>query len=523
MCACETASPAAVSATRHMCVLFSLLTVVTRSNDTVCVVFYCVVRWFWQAFKKAAKHKPCVLVFRHLHALGVAGSDAQDDDNQVVGEILNNFLAPELNAQDNHANNQKGGSGVPRPILVVGTTHKPLSELPGQLRGCFVHTIEFEAPSEAERLQLIQSIFSSIPCAEDVSFDAVAKETASCTARDLTVLARQTMRVAAQRQVGAAAEKSKSKLNSASVSPGNNAAVDSDKSKIIVAAGSEPDSNTVGMEDVRAALAILQVRKAGKIGAPKIPSVKWADVGGLGAAKTEILDTIQLPLQHPELLAQGLQRSGVLLYGPPGTGKTLLAKAVATECNLNFFSVKGPELINPYVGQSEANIRNVFAKARAARPCVIFFDELDSLAPNRGKTGDSGGVMDRIVSQLLAELDGMCMHVLLLCSFPFCTAVHAHLEQCLMFRQHIHFFHSRGSVPLPGMTSSNDVFIIAVCLCLLHCLPPCTASPATSLCHIQPLRDEDRVMFKMICWPEGSYFSGKSVVLCVCGGGGWGV
>lgn len=98
---------------------------------------------------------------------------------------------------------------------------------------------------------------------------------------------------------------------------------------------------------------------------------------------------------------------GILLYGPPGTGKTLLAKAVATSCSLNFFSIKGPELLNMYIGESEANVRRVFQRARDAKPCVIFFDELDSVAPKRGNQGDSGGVMDRIVSQLLAELDGM--------------------------------------------------------------------------------------------------------------------
>jgi peroxin-6 len=101
------------------------------------------------------------------------------------------------------------------------------------------------------------------------------------------------------------------------------------------------------------------------------------------------------------------RRSGVLLYGPPGTGKTLIAKAVATECGLAFISVKGPELLNMYVGESEHNVRQVFARARAAAPCVVFMDELDSLAPRRGMGSDSGGVMDRIVSQLLAELDGL--------------------------------------------------------------------------------------------------------------------
>lgn len=133
----------------------------------------------------------------------------------------------------------------------------------------------------------------------------------------------------------------------------------------------------------------------------------WSHIGGLNHVKAEIIDTIQLSLDFPQLKKSGLRRTGVLLYGSPGTGKTLLAKAVATECSLNFINVKGPELLNEYVGQSEDNIRKVFQKARETSPSVIFFDELDSLAPNRGQTGDSGGVMDRMVSQILAEMDGI--------------------------------------------------------------------------------------------------------------------
>ena len=164
----------------------------------------------------------------------------------------------------------------------------------------------------------------------------------------------------------------------------------------------------INSSDFAKALDEARLSYSESIGAPKIPNVTWDDVGGLVKVKTEILDTIQLPFEHPELFADGLKkRSGVLLYGPPGTGKTLLAKAVATSCSLNFFSVKGPELLNMYIGESEANVRRVFQRARDAKPCVIFFDELDSVAPKRGNQGDSGGVMDRIVSQLLAELDGM--------------------------------------------------------------------------------------------------------------------
>ncbi|KAE9412834.1 hypothetical protein Angca_008675, partial [Angiostrongylus cantonensis] len=138
------------------------------------------------------------------------------------------------------------------------------------------------------------------------------------------------------------------------------------------------------------------------IGAPKIPSVSWDEVGGLEETKRVVIESIEVNLRGGKL-----RRSGIIFFGPPGCGKTLLAKAVATEFKVAFLNVKGPELLNKYVGQSEENLRKVFERARQASPCVIFFDELDSLAPNRGRHGDSGGVMDRIVSQLLAELDSL--------------------------------------------------------------------------------------------------------------------
>ena len=126
-----------------------------------------------------------------------------------------------------------------------------------------------------------------------------------------------------------------------------------------------------------------------------IESIGWSDVGGLSDIKEIIIDTILLPLNYPLLFSSsenklGITRSGILLYGPPGTGKTLLAKAISNECGLNFLSVKGPELLDMYVGQTELNVRNLFEKARLNSPCVLFFDELDSLAPIRGRAGDSG-------------------------------------------------------------------------------------------------------------------------------------
>ena len=170
---------------------------------------------------------------------------------------------------------------------------------------------------------------------------------------------------------------------------------------------SENEDNSLNFEHFAYYLNIMQSSFADSLGAPKVPKVLWSDIGGLAKLKDEIQSSIGLPLKHVHLMGKNLRRSGILLYGPPGTGKTLVAKAVATECNLSFLSVQGPELLNMYVGQSEQNVREVFARARSAAPCVLFLDELDSLAPNRGVAGDSGGVMDRVVSQLLAEMDGM--------------------------------------------------------------------------------------------------------------------
>ena len=166
------------------------------------------------------------------------------------------------------------------------------------------------------------------------------------------------------------------------------------------------DHRELTLQALTAALEALPTSSS--VDAPKIPAVFWDDVGGLAHAKEEIMEMIELPLKRPDLFQKGAKgRSGILLYGPPGTGKTLLAKAVATEFKMNFISVKGPELLDMYIGESERRVRQVFETARAAKPCVLFFDELDSLAPQRGRGSDSGGVMDRVVSQLLTEIDGM--------------------------------------------------------------------------------------------------------------------
>merc|ERR1719226_312504 len=142
----------------------------------------------------------------------------------------------------------------------------------------------------------------------------------------------------------------------------------------------------------------------------EIPNTTWEDIGGLEDVKANLREMILYPIEHPDKFHKfGMSPSkGVLFYGPPGCGKTLLAKAVASECSANFVSIKGPELLTMWFGESEANVREVFDKARAAAPCVLFFDELDSIGTARGSSGgDAGGAGDRVMNQLLTEIDGV--------------------------------------------------------------------------------------------------------------------
>ena len=169
------------------------------------------------------------------------------------------------------------------------------------------------------------------------------------------------------------------------------------------------DSLGVTMENFRFALGASNP-SALRETVVETPNVKWEDIGGLEKIKDELRETVQYPVEHPEKFVKfGLQPSkGVLFYGPPGTAKTLLAKAIANECAANFISIKGPELLSMWFGESESNIRDIFDKARAAAPCVVFLDELDSIAKSRGgSVGDAGGASDRVVNQLLTEMDGM--------------------------------------------------------------------------------------------------------------------
>jgi peroxin-6 len=278
-------------------------------------------------------------------------------------------------------------------VLIATTTE--IDKIPDGVRGLFTHELEMTAPDEWEREGILRGIIDDQPVAlaPDVDLSGVAVKTAALVAGDLVDVVDRAL-VARNSRLEKLANTTSDLETLVTVRD------------VLIAGG--PAGRCLTKADFDIAVEAARKNFADAIGAPKIPNVSWDDVGGLTHVKDAVMETIQLPLERPELFAKGMKkRSGILFYGPPGTGKTLLAKAIATEFSLNFFSVKGPELLNMYIGESEANVRRVFQRARDARPCVVFFDELDSVAPKRGNQGDSGGVMDRIVSQLLAELDGM--------------------------------------------------------------------------------------------------------------------
>ncbi|KAJ9588364.1 hypothetical protein L9F63_018290 [Diploptera punctata] len=314
-------------------------------------------------FNKVEQLAPCMLVIS-------SGEVLCKDKNGNEDERASNAFIDEV---------QKLYKEIVLPVVIVVTCNSKdgSTVIAPALSRMFLHSIDMETPDDSRRLAMLEWLLKKHGMRTDGDLTYIISQTSGYLYADLVVLLSLALRNMYKHE----------KINFTEKQNSNN--------------------STLTKPDFDEALNAMQATYSVAIDAPKIPKVSWDDIGGLLDLKREITRTVMLPLQRPELLAAGLRRSGILLYGPPGTGKTLLAKAIATECKLNFLSVKGPELLNMYVGQSEENVREVFERARAASPCIIFFDELDSLAPNRGKSGDSGGVMDRVVSQMLAELDGL--------------------------------------------------------------------------------------------------------------------
>ena len=342
--------------------------------------------------EKAAVYAPCLILIENLDILCL---DKSGNDSRICQAMQEASIAGHK-------------SSHPWPMITIAlTTNIDLIHSNSSFSSLFRHVFVLEAPQDTERFQMLKHLLINngglhSALSKKLDVDTLSRRMIGFVYPDFHLMMDKTIRNANKRVKNIMFDLLHHQENSLRFQTSDPRERETKMQLYLSLA-----SVIISPQDIWSALNQMLARSGKAIGAPEVPTVRWEDVGGLEDVKKEILETIQLPLDHPQLLGCGLKRGGLLLYGPPGTGKTLLAKAVATECSLNFLSVKGPELINMYVGQSEQNVREVFARARSALPCVIFFDELDSLAPNRGNSGDSGGVMDRIVSQLLAEMDGV--------------------------------------------------------------------------------------------------------------------
>ena len=271
-------------------------------------------------------------------------------------------------------------------VVVIGATNRPNTLDPALRRfGRFDREIDIGVPDENGRLEIYRIHTRNMKLDDDVDPELIAKETNGFVGADMAALCTE-----------AAMQCIREKMDLIDIED------DTIDAEVL-------DSMSVNMDHFKYAISKANPSSLRET-VVEIPNITWDDIGGLEQVKRELMETVQYPVEHPEKFEKfGMSPSkGVLFYGPPGCGKTLMAKAVANECQANFISIKGPELLTMWFGESEANVRNVFEKARSAAPCVLFFDELDSIAKSRGMSvGDAGGAGDRVMNQLLTEMDGM--------------------------------------------------------------------------------------------------------------------
>ncbi|GAB1201206.1 AAA ATPase cdc48 [Aspergillus pseudonomiae] len=325
-----------------------------------------------KAFEEAEKNSPAIIFIDEIDSIAPKREKTNGEvERRVVSQLLT--LMDGMKARSN--------------VVVMAATNRPNSIDPALRRfGRFDREVDIGIPDPTGRLEIMQIHTKNMKLGEDVDLETIAAETHGYVGSDLASLCSE----AAMQQI-------REKMD----------LIDLDEDTIDAEV---LDSLGVTMENFRFALGVSNPSALREVAVVEVPNVRWEDIGGLEEVKRELIESVQYPVDHPEKYQKfGLSPSrGVLFYGPPGTGKTMLAKAVANECAANFISVKGPELLSMWFGESESNIRDIFDKARAAAPCVVFLDELDSIAKSRGgSVGDAGGASDRVVNQLLTEMDGM--------------------------------------------------------------------------------------------------------------------
>jgi transitional endoplasmic reticulum ATPase len=322
-----------------------------------------------EAFEDAEKSAPSIIFIDELDSIAPKRAD-------VTGEVERRVVAQLLSLMDGLA-----GRGQ---VIVIGATNR-VDDIDEALRrpGRFDREIEIGVPDVDGRLEILHIHTRAMPLDKNVDLNRLAAKTHGFVGADLAALAREAAMQALRRAL-----------------PHMDPETGDIPAEVLNSLFVTQTDFDLALNDVSpSALREVLVER---------PNVSWDDVGGLARVKMQLKEAVETPIKRPEVFREmGIRPpKGVLLFGPPGTGKTLLAKAVATESEANFISVRGPEMFNKYVGESEKAIREIFKKARQTAPCVLFFDEIDAILSTRGRSDDTG-VSQRIVNQFLAEMDGM--------------------------------------------------------------------------------------------------------------------
>jgi AAA family ATPase, CDC48 subfamily len=323
-----------------------------------------------EVFEEASEEAPAIIFMDELDAIAPEREEAGGDvERRVVAQLLSLMDGLEERGE----------------VVVIGATNRVDAIDPALRRGGrFDREIEIGVPDREGRKEILQVHTRNMPLVDEIDLDTYAENTHGFVGADLESLAKEAAMSALRR-----------------IRPRLDLESDEIDAEVL-------ESIEVLESDFKDALKGIEPSALREVFV-EVPDVTWDDVGGLGETKERLRETIQWPLEYPEVFEEldMAAAKGVMLYGPPGTGKTLLAKAVANEAESNFISIKGPELLNKYVGESEKGVREVFSKARENAPTVVFFDEIDAIATERGSNSEGSGVGERVVSQLLTELDGL--------------------------------------------------------------------------------------------------------------------
>jgi transitional endoplasmic reticulum ATPase len=323
-----------------------------------------------EMFQKAQENAPSIIFIDEIDAIA-------PKREEVTGEVERRVVAQLLALMD--------GLESRGNVIVIGATNRVNALDPALRRpGRFDREIEIGIPDKNGRYEILQIHTRGMPLAEDVNLNKLAEITHGYTGADIAALCREAAMKALRRYLP------KINLEEPTIPP-----------EVL-------EEMVVNMSDFMQAYREITPTAMREVEV-EVPTVHWEDIGGLDDVKQQLRESVEWPLKSPKLFENmGIKPpKGILLYGPPGCGKTLLARAIATESEANFISIKGPEIFSKWVGESERAIREIFRKARMAAPAVIFFDEIDALVPPRGARFGDSGVSERVISQLLTELDGI--------------------------------------------------------------------------------------------------------------------